>query len=237
MFRKNIRRSANYCTNLIDLICFDAAGGSDGGSGGTGGGNDDPPKPNDVVPREQFDRLMDQKKAADAKLRAIEEDKRKAVEEEARKTGDVKKLLELKEAELEAEKAAAAKAKEEADEMKARELDSKKFSAFITGVGASIDKKYLPLVEIALDKIAVDQNGNLDPASVAKVVSDFQKEYPAILTKPGTGNTPNLKPEGGTIGANPWDSGGRTTRQNLKERKAGLAEAVAKYRKDNNMAQ
>jgi len=185
----------------------------------------------DTVTREAFDRLLSEKKeeqkkrqAQDAELAAYKEKERLAAEDEAKKRGDFESILA-------AEKEHAAKLKDEIakrdaliETVKVEKLVESKARAFFKALGSGLDEKFHSLVD--LDNVKVDSEGNIDQASATKYANDFRTEYGTILTKPGPNNFPDGKPQGGGVTGN-WLAG-KTTKDNLKERKAGLRDAVEK---------
>lgn len=210
-------------SNLVDLICFEATGGGDAGSGGTGEKNPNEEKP-DTVARDAYERVLDEAKAAKAKLRQIEDEKRSLVEAEAKKRGDTEALLKIREDELAAEREARAAEAAEKETLKQERIHDRKVRSFFRGLGQPLDERWHGLVD--LDQIKIDENGKPVEASVTQYVKDFQTRYGSILGKPGTGNVPNVKAEN-NAGVSIWETGVKIDRSNLKEAREQMEAAYA----------
>lgn len=184
--------------------------------GGDGGTNSNQDKP-DTVSRSAYERLMDENKANRAKLKAIEDERLKREEDEAKKRGEFEHVLKSREEEL-------AKEREKTKNLVGVIINDRKQDAFTRALGVPLDEKFSPLLD--LSQIKTDDDGFVDEASVTKYVNDFKSRYGNILGKPGTGNFPDAKPQGGA-GIPAWSTA-PAKREDLKERYEALPGAVEK---------
>lgn len=212
---------------ISSLLCRSPEGDG-GGSGGTADENKDE-KPNTVA-RDAYDRVLgetkaerEKRKAAEAELAEYKRKEKEAAEAEALKRGEFDKLMAAKDAEVAAEREKAAKEAARAASLLEAQVENKKYGAFLRNLGASLDPKWINLVD--LDQIKADENGVIDEASATKYANDFKTHYPQTIATTGNPNFPDKKPGGNATVT--WDSE-KTTRANLKERKALMAEEYAK---------
>jgi len=169
-------------------------------------------KPKDSVSYETHRKLLDEKKKIQAKLEAIEAEKRQAEEADLVRKGETQKLLDL--------------AKKEAEELRSkltqkeqREMQAKKMSAVIRGLGTSVDEKWYGVLGQHIDDVVLNPDtGEVEMMSVTSIVDELKKTWPEMLKKPAVG-MPADAPKG--------DNGG------MIERSAWLklsAKDMAKYR-------
>lgn len=138
-------------------------------------------KPKDSVSYETHRKLLDEKKKIQARLEAIEAEKRQAEEAELVRKGETQKLLDL--------------AKKEAEELRSkltqkeqRELQAKKMAAVIRGLGTSVDEKWYGVLGQHIDDVVVNPDtGEIEMMSVTNIVEDLKKTWPEMLKKPAVG--------------------------------------------------
>lgn len=171
------------------------AGGANG-SGGTGGNNPEP-KPDSVTRSAYEDAVTEAKKAreraqaAEARLAELDAEKKRREDDEAKKRGEYEKLLADREAEL-------AKERAERAALETERTNMRKLGALHKALGAPIDQKFLPLVD--LERIKVNQDGTISQESLTKYADDFKSTYPMILGKPAGVTPPDATPQGGNTG-------------------------------------
>ena len=169
------------------------AGSVDGAAGSQ------PAKVENVVAKESFDKLLDQKKKRDEQLREAQlklekyESERKAREEaDLEKKGEVQKLLELKSKELE-DVQSKLQSKIQAD------TDAFKMQSAVDAIkektGLGLDRKYFGL--IPYHDVLLDESGSVDGLSLSKVVESFTSSYPEVLVAPTGKKMPNSAPSQG----------------------------------------
>lgn len=163
------------------------------------GGNEE------TVSYETHQRLLGEKKRAVEEAKKAAEEKAEAKkqlnellrqrkeEEEAKLKAneEYKKILEIREKELNEVKA-------ELTNVHTTIAESRKFQAVIESINGSVDKQYWSL--IPTEKVAVDPStGQPDPVSVQAVAREFEKNF-ALVVKPKTGVQilPNEAAKGGT---------------------------------------
>lgn len=142
-------------------------------------GKDD--KPKDSVSYDTHRKLLDEKKKLQAKVEAWEAEKKAKDEEELVRKGETQKLLDL--------------AKKEAEELRTkltqkeqRELQAKKLSAVIRGLGSNVDEKWYGVLGQHIDDVIVNpETGEVEMMSVTNIVEDLKKTWPEMLKKPGVG--------------------------------------------------
>jgi hypothetical protein len=168
-----------------------------GQSGGEGSAN----TPNQLKESVSYDthrKLLDEKKKLQAKLEQIDADRKAAEEADLAKKGELQKLLDL-----EREKAKAA-----SDQLKAfedKERSARKLGAIVRGLGAPVDQKWYSVLGGHIDDVVLNEDGEIEPMSVTKIVENVKKEWPEMLRKPGAG-MPNHAPGNGatTISHEEW---------------------------------
>lgn len=151
--------------------------------------NDDKGK---FVTREAYERL--QKDLVKFKGRYKEsESKRTEYESEAKQRAEAKlleekefqKVIDQKNQEIEGLMSTIG-------QYKTRDVEAAKYSAFVGAIGQKVPDKFLPV--IPLDKIEVDEQGNVDAEQVKQVAGEFQSTYPEIFRT--TQTTPGDFPRG-----------------------------------------
>lgn len=177
------------------------SGGAGDGSGGTG----DNPNKKDPVAYDSYQKILDEKKAQSARLKAAEEklaqlEKEQKEREDAKlkEQGKYKEALTAKEQEL-----AAQKAKHE--ELQKQITDGRKLSAFLDSVEGGVDRRYWNLID--LDLIEIGDDGMPSEDSVKKAADAFKESYPEVVKKKAAAEPPNnhgTPPGAGKISYNDW---------------------------------
>lgn len=157
----------------------------------------------DTVRYESYEKLLREKKQRDSELadlrKQIEAEnaaKRAAEEERLRKSEDYKKLVTLREQEIENLRKALGEKDGELSGLKGSLQNSVKMRAFLDAVGGNVSQQYWGLIE--LDEVVIDpETGKVDETSVVKAARDFEKKYPLVLEKKNAGGLPNDAARGG----------------------------------------
>lgn len=185
-----------------------------GGNNQNPGGNPDPKNPDNTDPKNNpnpgagdpppddkdktkdnkvdyasYQKVLDEKKALKRELEAEKEAKRQREEEEARKSGDLKKLNELKDSELK-------EIKEKYHNLSTTIEKSVKRQAFLSAVNGKVDEALYPLID--LDKIVIDPDTGIpDDLSVQRAAKDFETRFGNFLVKddPNRQRMPNNAPQ------------------------------------------
>lgn len=124
-----------------------------------------------------------------SRLAEYEAEKEAIEREKLEKQGEYQKLLAM-------EKEKAQKVQSEYQMLNKKIQDSQKLHAFIKSVGGQVDEKYWSLIPI--DKIGLNEEGNVDEASLTQTVTEWLGMYgPEIVKKPGVGKMPNQAATGG----------------------------------------
>jgi hypothetical protein len=197
------------------------------GSGGTGqtpGGASDNPNNNQnpasgapnpqSVSYESYSKLLDEKKKRDEELRALRQRDKEREEADLRQKEDWKKLLEQREIELKDER-------DKRNVLESRVQTSIKLRAFLGAVPGNVEEQYWPLIDT--DQIVLHpETGMPDPATVAKVVKEFEQRYPLVIQKNPNGSLPGDAPRGaqGQLSYEAW------LKLPLKDKKARLKEMI-----------
>lgn len=146
--------------------------------------------PQNQVSYETHRRLLDEKKKVQARLKELEDAEKRRNEEALLSEGKLKEALELREKELR-------EAQARLDAVNERDKQAKKLRSVIKGLGVGdLDDKWYTVVGQELDGVVVDDDGNVDPASVQKVVDGLKKTWPEMVKRPAA-NLPNGTPPGG----------------------------------------
>lgn len=149
-------------------------------------------KPETVVSREAFDRLLDEKKKAQKQLDELKAERKAAEEADLQRKGELQKLLDLQKAEAE-------DLKKKLADVDAREKDRKKFGAVVSAIGSNVEDKWLALISSHIDEVVIDEaTGKPDPLSVSKVADSLKKTWPEMLKA-----TPVGMPNGAPAGTGP----------------------------------
>lgn len=157
-------------------------------------------KSKDTIAYETHRKLLDEKKKLQAKLADIEASQKKREEEDLAKKGEVEKILKIREQELNDTRAKLSAFEE-------RQLQAKKLSAVVRGLGAQIDDKWYSVIGSHLDEVVINpESGDVEQMSVTSVVEGLKKSWPEMLKvqRPGM---PHDAPQGNgvtTIGYDAW---------------------------------
>lgn len=150
------------------------------------------------VAYETHRKLLNEKKKRDEELAQAREmiakhelDAKERIEADLKQKEDYKKLLELREKELNEMKA-------ESEKFKLRITEAKKLDAFLKAVNGVVPDRYWNMIDT--DQIVIDlSTGQVDSISVAKAAETFRVTYPEIVqVKGGTTGMPQNAPAGGS---------------------------------------
>lgn len=189
----------------MSLDVQNASGGSSDQTGSSGAA--DPTttqtqQTQDKVEYASYKKVLDEKKARDrenAELkRQIEEiNAAKRAEEEKKLTesGDLSKILKLKEEALKTLQKEHEGLKQTLTQREQKEQSARKISAVLNSVNGEIPQQYWGLIDT--DQIAIDpETGKPEELSVKKAVEDFEKTYPHVIVKADGTRLPNEAPRG-----------------------------------------
>lgn len=165
-----------------------STGGADPAAGGGKKSDDPSTKKDDTVSYESHKKLLDEKKNL---AKRLEEFEKKAKDEKDAELKAKEQFKELYEATKKEAEELATKLKDNEREKN----DYRKLNAFIKSVDGDVPQQYWGLID--LDKIALDDSGKVDEASVKKAVKDFEKSFPEVVKKK-TAKMPNDAAAGGT---------------------------------------
>lgn len=151
----------------------------------------------DSVKYETYQKVLAEKKKRDQdladahkRLSALEEEKKQREEASLKEKEDFKKLAELREQELKAER-------EKRQGLEKNVQEGKKLRAFLDSVQGKVEKQYWALID--LDAIVVNPDtGMPDEESVKKAAKDFEASYPAVIQRKNAGTLPGDAAKGGS---------------------------------------
>jgi len=147
----------------------------------------------DTVKYETYQRVLSEKKKRDEalsealkRLSDLESQNKQRQEEELKAKEDYKKLLSLREEELN-------NMKKNLSEFKMKETISKKAHAFLTAVGGLKKNEYLDLVDF--DQIILTDEGSVDEVSLEKYKDQWVTKFPETLMDSKKPNMPQTAPK------------------------------------------
>jgi hypothetical protein len=146
------------------------------------------PETKDQVSYETHRRLLSEKKELAARLASIETERRAAAEKEAREKEDFKKMVELRDQELN-------QLREEYSGLKNQVYHAVKRSTFEEAIGIKIPKQYERLIDY--DAIVFDPSTNsVDELSLSKYVDQFKKDFREIMMPQAVPGVSQQAPKG-----------------------------------------
>lgn len=176
----------------------------------------------ETVAYETHRKLLAEKKRRDEELRARDEElaalkreKKEAEELKLKEKEDYKKIVEIRDGELAAERA-------EKEMLKNKFQDAVKFDAFINSLPGSVDKKFWQMID--LSAVVIDPTTNEpDPMSVKKAADKFRAEFPELIVNQNGAKLPNNAASGGAFVMNDetWNA------LSAKEKKDKLSDYMA----------
>lgn len=136
----------------------------------------------DSVAYDTYRKVLSEKKKRDEQLRELTEKlsefqskEKQRTEEELRKKEDYKKMLELREGELN-------EYKSKYEGLITQQRSVTKLTSFLDNLDGKVAKKYWDKID--LDQIVYDdETGEVDQMSVKKAIESFKAEYPEIIVK------------------------------------------------------
>lgn len=148
----------------------------------------------DTVAYASYKKVLSEKKNLQAKmseinerLAAFESDKKQREEAQLIEEKKYQELLTSRDEEL-------VKTRQELSQWQNLVTDSRKIAAFTDALGAKIESKYH--AHIPLDKIEIDEHGQVDGNSIASAVDSFKKEHARLIIDQKR-DLPNHQPVGG----------------------------------------
>jgi predicted RNase H-like nuclease (RuvC/YqgF family) len=153
----------------------------------SGGANTDPGgegknQQKNSVSYETYTKVLDEAKAAKAKLREFEENFNKTREEKLKADGDWKGLLETRESRIKELETELSKTSEKFSSLHDRITNSQKLAKVLSKVGGHVDEKYYGLIDIS-DVKTNPETGEIDDMSAAKVAESFRTTYSDVVKK------------------------------------------------------
>lgn len=134
-----------------------------------------------VVAYESFVKVLDEKKSLQAKLQEYERLRKEDEERKLNEKGEYKKILELREKELEETRLKLEKVSNEKIETEGDLRDTWKLQAFYQELPGKVKKsEYLSFID--LESIVLDpETRQIDKASVKNAVSNFMENYSDLV--------------------------------------------------------
>lgn len=143
-----------------------------------------------TVSYETYTKVLDEAKAAKAKVAQFEKSQKEFEEAKLKEAGDWKKIAEQREQELKG-------AKEIISENERRISEGRKLNALLGAMTGEVPKQYWSLMD--LDDVTINpETGLPDDASVKVAAERFEKQFPDVVKKPSKSKLPNDAAKGGT---------------------------------------
>lgn len=144
----------------------------------------------DTVAYDTYRKVLAEKKKRDEDFRAAQEElsalkraEKERTEAELKAKEDFKKLVELREKELN-------EVKSKYDGLNSSIQESVKFSAFLENLPGQLDKKFWKMVDTS--EVIIDpESGEPDPTSIKKATEKFVAQYGELVQTPGKAKLPN----------------------------------------------
>lgn len=176
------------------------AGGDD--QNDSAGQNDQDGKPNEeaggqkTVSHDTYTKLLDEKKKLQREVKELRSGTRAKDEELATKSGDLTKVLEIREKTIKELQDQIAERDTELGRHRKRTEVSEKMNSLLEAIDGEVPKKFWQL--LPLDKVVFDpETGEVDQASVKQAARQFRDDYGDVIKKAGgIGNLPNNDPSG-----------------------------------------
>lgn len=147
------------------------------------------PQAKDTVAYATYQKVLDEAKAAKAKVAQFEKSQKEFEEAKLKEAGDWKKIAEQKEQDLKI-------AQEKIAETDRRLLEGRKLNALLGALTGEVPKQYWSLMD--LDDVAVNPDTGLpDEASVKVAAEKFEKQFPDVVKRPSKARLPNDAAKGG----------------------------------------
>lgn len=160
----------------------------------------DPPK--DTVKYESYAKLLDEKKKLQQKFDDLAKEKsdaeaakQKALEDELKAKDDWKKLVALREQELETVRKEKETLKSELTERDQRRSNGLKMRSFLDALSGDLDEQYWSLVD--LDKVVINpETGMPEATSASALAQEFATKFPLVIQRKDGPRLPNHAPQG-----------------------------------------
>jgi len=161
----------------------------------------------DTVSYKTHEKLLNQHKKQQARLKELEEKEREREESEQLKRGEFEKVLSLKEEKIK-------NLQSVVEQRETERIEGKKLMAFMDKLpGAISDNDYLSHIDI--DSIIIDENGEIDSLSLEKEVDRFTKKHWRVIDYKNKKGLPTVGHLGGRPNAK--KSIKEMTREELRE--------------------
>lgn len=152
----------------------------------------------DSVKYETYQKVLNEKKKRDEDFKAAQEElaklkklEKERTEAELKAKEDYKKLVELREQELN-------EFKSKYEGLSTTIQESVKFNSFLEALPGQLPKKFWKMVDTS--EIVIDPStGDPDPSSVKKVADKFQAEFGELVQTPGKAKLPNKAAGSATV--------------------------------------
>jgi len=140
------------------------------------------PENKNIVSYETYTKVLDEAKAAKAKVKEYEDNFNRTKEEKLKADGDWKGLLESRESRIKELELANSEISTKHNSLSERITDSKKLSSILGKLEGNLDQKYYGLIDLNDVKIN-PETGEIDDMSASAVAERFKVEYPETIRK------------------------------------------------------
>lgn len=155
--------------------------------------NDSAPKAEDKVSYETYQKLLGEKKKRDLELTEFKKREKDREEQELKQKEDYKKLLALRDEELE-------KTRSELAQSKSTLENGAKLQAFLDALDGQVEQQYWGLID--LNQVVLNpETGLPEDVSVKKAALEFKTKYGLVIKQAGSNKMPHDAPKGsGSVG-------------------------------------
>ena len=174
-----------------------ASGGSNPAASGSQDASLDPidsaPKAEDKVSYETYQKLLGEKKKRDLELTEFKKREKDREEQELKQKEDYKKLLALRDEELQQTRSELAQSKSTLE-------NGAKLQAFLDALDGQVDQQYWGLID--LNQVVLNpETGLPEDVSVKKAALEFKTKYGLVIKQANGMKMPNDAPKGnGSVG-------------------------------------
>lgn len=155
---------------------------SGGINANVGDGGEKIPENKNIVSYETYTKVLDEAKAAKAKVKEYEDNFNRTKEEKLKADGDWKGLLESRETKIKELEQVNNELSSKHHSLNERITDSKKLSSILGKLEGNLDQKYFGLIDLNDVKIN-PETGEIDDMSASAVAERFKVEYPETIRK------------------------------------------------------
>lgn len=150
-------------------------------------------KPEDRVSYDSYQKLLGEKKKRDAELTEYKKKEKEREEQDLKAKEDWKKLVALRDEELQ-------KTKAELDSVKNTLESGTKLQAFLDALDGQVDQQYWGLIDLS-QVVLNPETGLPEEVSIKKAALEFKSKYGLVVKQSGGTKMPNDAPKGnGSVG-------------------------------------